>query len=452
MRKLFALIVLALAIYGCAPLKQHHRGEAPLQTYIADAKRPLASCEKNLGQKADFQFGFVEFDEFGNLFDPGSYERLLHEIRAIPGPVLIVTYLHGWRHSAAKDDDDVREFKLAMRNIAAMDGCKRKVVGIYMGWRGQVFTRTSPLDLITFWDRKQTAHNVGSGAVGEVLLRLDKERVRRNQGSMLQATSDTQSRLVFIGHSFGAAVLYTALAPILVERFTQSEGFDPSTELQTTGCVKQPKEPLKTVGDLVVLINPAFEAMRFATLHKMSVDCHYTDNQPPAIVVVTGDTDQATRKAFYAARAPRAALQKYSSDVNERFDANITAVGHYGPYQTHYLYSPSYSTEASKAQSFEGCEDYIDPSGQNAVQMSLAKSAMSTTVKFNSNTRQLDGSPKFFELQLDKISVSLEPNAPEHNPVLNIRVSSPIITGHGNFYSCQLMTFIGGLITQKISN
>lgn len=451
MRALIAVVALSLTVCGCAPLTQYHPTPPYFKPYDLDT--PLASCPDNKGRTADFQHAFIEFDEYGNLMNPDAYESLLREIRKIKEPVLIVTYVHGWRHSAAPDDDDVREFKLAMRNIAAMDRCKRKVVGLYLGWRGQVLAWNSPLDLFTFWDRKQTAHSVGSGAVTEVLLRLDKERVRRNQGSLLQATQDTQSRLVFIGHSFGAAVLYTALAPILVERFTQSESFDPAADLGTTGCKTDPLEPLKTVGDLVVLVNPAFEAMRLATLHKLSINCHYTDHQLPILAIVTGDTDLATKVAFRGARAPRAALQKYTDDVPEGFKANTTAVGHYGPYQTHFLTSPAFSAGTSETKTLEGCEQYIDPSQRPELRMNLAPltfSAASSTIKFTSQLPQTDGSAKFFQLQLDKNPQLAD--APPHNPVLNIRVSAPIIEGHGGIYSCQLMAFIGALITQQISN
>lgn len=450
MRALITIIVLGLMLQGCAPLKQYHPAAPYLKSYDLDT--PLASCPNDSANKADFLHGFIEFDEYGNLLNPGAFEKQMADIRAVNGPLLLVTYLHGWRHSAAPDDDDVREFKLAMRNIAAMDGCKRTVIGLYMGWRGQVFAWNSPLDLITFWDRKQTAHSVGNGAVTEVLLRLDKERVRRNNNSQLQAMSNTQTRLVFIGHSFGAAVLYTALAPILVERFTQSSGFDPANELSTTGCEKNPREPLKTVGDLVVLINPAFEAMRLATLQKMSMGCHYTEHQAPVVAIVTGTTDLSTKWAFHIARAPRARFQKYTDDVVEGYSANSTAVGHYEPYQTHFLSSPNFSLDNADRQTFNGCEQYIDPlkSELRISLTTLSASEPSRIVRFTSQQKQMDGSQKFFDLQLEK-NPQLK-NSPDHNPVLNINVSAPIIDGHGGIYSCQLMTFIGGLITQTITN
>ncbi|QXI36793.1 hypothetical protein [Pseudomonas xantholysinigenes] len=443
MRTMIAILCVLLA--GCAPLKQYNPSEPSLKAY--DLATPLATCPGGNGV-ASFRHGFVEFDEYGNLLNPAAFETLMGDIRHIKRPLLIVTYLHGWRHSAAPDDEDVREFKLAMRNIAAMDGCTREVVGVYMGWRGQVLRWNSPLDYFTFWDRKQTAHSVGSGAVTEVLLRLDKERVRRN-GSRLQATQDTQSRLVFVGHSFGAAVLYTALAPILLERFTQSAGFDAPDQLDTTQCVSNPPEPLKTVGDLVVLINPAFEAMRLATLHKLSVGCHYRQDQRPVLAIVTGTTDQATGTLFRIARAPRAALQKYASDVPEGFAANTVAVGHYRPYQTHELSSSLQSEGAVEEGSFSGCEQYIDPLARQRGQMKLASLSTSgggsTTTRFFANRVGKDGKPKFFDLTFERTKEAR--NTPAYNPVLNVRVKAPIITGHGGIYSCQLMTFIGALVT-----
>lgn len=426
MRTLLALLVSGLFVIGCAPLKQYHPGSSGLQSYESDslAEAAPASCPPGTGTSAGFDFGFVEFDENGNPFDQRSVDRLMASIQAKDDakPLLIVTYAHGWRHSAEDSDHDVREFKLAMRNIAAMDQCHRQVVGVYLGWRGQVYAANTPLDLITFWDRKQTAHDVGDGAVREVLLRLDKERVRRNNGSLLQARSHAQTRLVFVGHSFGGAILYTALAPTLVERFIQTDGFDQGGDSQPGmhGCPKgQPLSPIKTVGDLVVLVNPAFEAMRFSTLHKLSMDCsRYAEGQAPIIAVLTGNSDWATGVTFPAARFLRNLFSTYSDELpDEGFVADSKAIGHYKPYLTHTL-ALTPETVQKPPTSFAGCEDYIDPT--------------------KARTKRLDNPFIFTRLQ-----------GSEGNPVLNIEVDKPIIEGHGGIYSCQLMLFLGRLIAQE---
>ena len=76
---------------------------------------------------------------------------------------------------------------------------------------------------------------------------------------------------------------------------------------------------------------------------------------------------------------------------------------------------------------------------------SLSASEGSTTTRFFADRVGKDGKQKFFDLTFDRTKEAR--NAPAYNPVLNVRVKAPIITGHGGIYSCQLMTFIGVLVT-----
>jgi|GEM_PF-6989263 len=74
----------------------------------------------------------------------------------------------------------------------------RPVLGIYVDWRGEAINGNHwyswPFSQLTLGDRKNTAQNVGNGDVYELLVRLSLLR-GANKGS----------RLVVIGHSFGAA-------------------------------------------------------------------------------------------------------------------------------------------------------------------------------------------------------------------------------------------------------
>ncbi|MDF3931524.1 hypothetical protein [Pseudomonas citronellolis] len=462
-RKLLGLLALcAVVLDGCTPLRLYHPCSRDNCQMLVDAyyksQAKGAASGGGAGSPAEihYKYGFVEFDEYGNLLQDAAFENLLAEVRAIKRPVLMVVYVHGWNHSAEEGDDDVKEFKLAMRNIAAMNASdNRDVVGVYVGWRGSA-THVPLLQRLTFWDRKSTAHNVGSGAVSEVLLRLDKENSRRKQAYPAGQGQDG-SRLVFVGHSFGAAVLYSALAPSLIDRFVQSGNFDPQASPTQTGCSVAPLQT-RTVGDLVVLINPAFEAMRFSTLHKLSQHCSFSDKQPPLIAVITGRNDWATGIAFPLARGGRAAFQKYSvygDNHDEGYWANTKALGHYVPYLTHTLASSS-SARSKGANTLEGCAQYIDPNRQ-AIRQGFKgyindgnSHTLSIAPKPAVNPPTAEAVPaKPFTLTLSPIR-SPEVKYPAHNPVLNILAEPPIIDGHGGIYSCELMTFVGGLVTEGI--
>lgn len=84
-------------------------------------------------------------------------------------------------------------------------------------------------------------------------------------------------RLVVIGHSFGGAVVYTSLQKILADRFIDSRRG------------KTFQDDAKGFGDLVVLMNPAFEALRFASLYDLSQNgCRrYFSTQVPRLAILT---------------------------------------------------------------------------------------------------------------------------------------------------------------------
>jgi hypothetical protein len=93
---------------------------------------------------------------------------------------------------------------------------------------------------LTFWDRKNTAEDVGYLGVTELLLKLEEISNIRNS-----VKPPIKSRLIIIGHSFGGAVVYSATSQILMGRFMNSrpgKGFTDSAQ---------------GFGDLVVLLDLA---------------------------------------------------------------------------------------------------------------------------------------------------------------------------------------------------
>ncbi len=60
-----------------------------------------------------------------------------------------------------------------------------------------------------------------------------------------------KSRLVVVGHSMGRAIVYSAFSQIFIDRLISSA------------------PTINGFGDLVVLANPAMEAIQFSSLHEM---------------------------------------------------------------------------------------------------------------------------------------------------------------------------------------
>src|SRR5574337_986652 len=162
-----------------------------------------------------------------------------------------------------------------------------------------------------------------------------REHAERKNDDTL-CSSDT--KLVVVGHSFGGAVMQTAVAQILENRF-----------VQTTGPAGR-KSDIDGFGNLVVLINPAFEANLLTPMSDMAAERRtYFPSQLPVMLVLTSEADVATRYAFPFGRWFSTMFEKThdrrrrnaetgQTETISEHDANVRAVGHFTPYRTHRLY------------------------------------------------------------------------------------------------------------------
>jgi len=174
------------------------------------------------GQSGEYYLSFIEFDDQGQLWDREQLHKVLNSYQTIAGThdVLLVAFIHGWHHNADPEDGNIKEFRRLLTKLSQAEsngGTGRQVLGVYIGWRGESIT-IPVINATTFWDRKNTAHKVGQQGVTEVLLKLE-EIVNVKAGMETTKPQPLNSRLVTIGHSFGGAVLYTALQQILEDRF-----------------------------------------------------------------------------------------------------------------------------------------------------------------------------------------------------------------------------------------
>ncbi len=290
---------------------------------------------------AGYFLGFVEFDDQGVLWHREQADAVVNHLldRIANDDFILVVFVHGWKHSAAPGDSNIAMFE---KNLALLSGVEskisartgrpaRKVAGVYLGWRGGSVSLPL-LKELTFWDRKNTAHKVGHGGVTEILTRL--EEVRELRETLVESS---RTCLVIVGHSFGGAVVFSALGQILEERFVTT-----TAGARATGTARG-------FGDLVVLINPAFEAQRYASLSDMSSGRHpYFQSQLPVLAILTSEDDRATRNAFPIGRFFSTLFEKErvvarpnrSTGESESVDqgaANVQAVGHFDLYRTHFL-------------------------------------------------------------------------------------------------------------------
>lgn len=222
---LIVVLLLGVAATGCVQQKRFRylpartacfpeTAEAPQLTAPSD-QRPSLDCRSSLYKEA-----FIEFQEDGQPYEPKQVEmaRTLIErekSRAANGKIITVLYIHGWKNNAAEAEPggkpkDVEKFQGALYELGARAKQAAEaahtprvpVVGIYIAWRGKTLMGPSWFTFTSLWSRRNTANNIGDG---------------RDLGPTIQGIIDLTnqgnetSRVLLIGHSFGARVLEHAI-------------------------------------------------------------------------------------------------------------------------------------------------------------------------------------------------------------------------------------------------
>ncbi|NVK40172.1 MAG: alpha/beta fold hydrolase [Oceanospirillaceae bacterium] len=425
---LIGLLLMMLA--GCAPHQQYRpnydlcRLPADIQTQqCAEHARQVVEPSSDAG----YSLNFIEFDDQGSLWDRAQMGAVLDALSAdsVQGDLLIVVFVHGWKHSAASGDPNIDTFRRVLaqlsENEAYMAGLTglppRRVAGVYLGWRGGSVP-VPLLEDLTFWNRKNTAQKVGHGDVTEVLSRLEK--LKRDRGSI--DGNYGAVRLVVVGHSFGGLVVHTALAQILANRFVVTTGPD--------GV----QGNIENFGDLVVLINPAFEAQLYASLHDISTERgSYFESQLPVLAILTSEADDATGTAFPLGRRVSTLFEKTrtverwnaAAQQQEMIDegaANVTAVGHFEPYRTHRLYPAPGNTRHEPLSTRDSLEAAL------VAARAWRDDAPGSRIPFAS-------------LLLER-----EADSAARNPYLVMRVDRDIIPDHNNIEDPRVIEFVTQLI------
>ncbi len=243
-------------------------------------------------QYPNYDLAFAEFTERGHAFDTGKVndvlQRIQHQAERDDGVITIV-FIHGWLNNADETNHNLKQFREVLDAVAGYSAERfnrnRRVVGLYVGWRGKSMT-LPVLKYLSFWNRKSVAQNLGSGAITQLLLKLDAiHRIGEDR------TATKQNVMVTVGHSFGGAILLTAIKDVLVDRL-----IDP---VANAGRVSE----IDGIGDELFLLNPAIEASKALSIVDTAVEREYSPVQRPLLTIISSDADSATHKAFPAGQA-----------------------------------------------------------------------------------------------------------------------------------------------------
>jgi len=355
----------------------------------------------------DYSLAFVEFDDQGSLWDRQQLNKVINRIN-LEGKksegLLLVVFIHGWKHNAKADDGNVDDFRKSLSRLANTGHSKndaykrvetRNIMGLYVGWRG-LSLYPPVIKEITFWDRKNTAERVGHGAVTEFLIQVENAA---KQAKKINKNTD----LVVVGHSFGGLILYSALSQIMMERMVESSDH--------------------AFGDLVVMVNPAIEAARFTPLQQLASAQTYHEGHYPTIVVLTSKGDWATKIAFRIGRWFSTRFEKYRDSFQGK--ANRTAIGHFQPYTTHELIP---FDEENRKDGISIWQDKEFP--------------------WDEITSREGYVINFDNVKLIHKNDAMHKSAPQ-NPIMVISVHKKVIRDHNDIFNEKLSSFLADLIVSK---
>ena len=382
--RLASLVTLLVLLAGCTALKQYRTVTVrDLQTKevhdqlcaerAPNSSSDLCALEHRTytygGSEHDYYFATVEFDDQGWFWDRRQIKmllRFLYEYRnnaGRPKEFLIFAHAHGWQHDADACDNNVvclqrllERLDVSERTYNAITPDEprppRKVLGVFIAWRGRLGT-VPKLNATTFYSRKRAGNRVGIGGVTELLTRLNDYRHFKNPGRRGALT-----QLVVSGHSFGGQVIYRALAQPLIVRATNMVGKQEDSRVDGDYSYTV----ASSFGDLVVLVNPAFEGSAYESLQFAATNQCYPERQQPVMLVVTSVADQATRLAFPAGRVFSNLFSR--SQCRDEHKAIVHTVGHLDRYQTHVLrlkgVEPGTEREKKRKEGKCGCP-YLAP-------------------------------------------------------------------------------------------
>src|SRR5262245_29016529 len=264
-----------------------------------------------------YRLAIVELDEYGDFFQsqadrsrPEDYqlgcakEMLLEATAAEKKPVLMFLFVHGWRHDASQDDENLNGFRKLLGYVAQSDWCTNlfAVCGVYVGWRGASIRHwgwfTTPAEFLSFWSRKSVAEKIASTPASRTLFGLtDVARIAAPNPTV------NPSRTVLVGHSLGAGILMNSISQALAYEYARASSLARS--------VGAPNPTLESPANLILLLNPAFESVYLRQL-RISVQPKVWGGYP-WLVSLTSETDMATKYMF-----PLAQYLRFSSDAREQ--------------------------------------------------------------------------------------------------------------------------------------
>jgi hypothetical protein len=282
---------------------------------------------------APYELAIVEFDDQGRCYDRAQMDAVAQRLDGLAPEdaaqgrdAILVAFVHGWKHDARSDDDNLTAFRVLLNNTVDHEKATtpsgsnpRQVLGVFVGWRGlSDFGLGDAIADATFWGRQAAGQRVAVGSVRELFGRLRRYRNRRREdgGNPL---------LVIVGHSFGGMIVYSALAQSLIQAASVPVG-----------------KVTPEFADLVLLVNPAIEGARYIPIYDLVTSAsikNRTTRQLPVFICAQAENDVPIGMVFPLGNAGHAITEATIGELEKWCVRH--ALGFVPHFRTHKLAGPT---------------------------------------------------------------------------------------------------------------
>jgi hypothetical protein len=211
-RQLLIFITLGAALTACVSRPDKAYFEKPgswdvpykIHCPARDVIRKI-DCPHGCPRNPKTKFLVVEFDDHGV---PRKAEQLSDALKAIEdfSPENVLVYVHGWHNDSSPDRGQAKEKDMndldGLVHRLVEDGKTGKTLAIYIGWRGEIWKGFPAW--FSLPNRRAAAGKIGSSSELSCFL-----------GKVASAGKSVDAKVIFTGHSLGAALLEKAAANMI---------------------------------------------------------------------------------------------------------------------------------------------------------------------------------------------------------------------------------------------
>lgn len=352
MTMILPVAILLAGLAGCRVPLQSYRVQHPAIEVAPSSDPPASVTAAKLPEKdcttasSPICLAFIEVPDMGELFSKGELDTALRLIRqandlakSTPGQSdpIVITFVHGWKNNASVDNGNVKGFQAALQEIHKRFKGTHHVIGIYIGWRGNLIPSYFPVaQQFSYFNREATAIRIPGALLSSALTQI-ATRTHENPRALA----------IFIGHSFGGLLLERALSDATASQIAEASIY--SQEAQETKDAKESGDKILAArlavdsrADLVIFINPAgaateakqmldFLSFNRYTYHPLRDSTSSTlaevGSERPLFVSLTSTADIATKVALpighglpYLGFKSNGSFLSLSQEPNRKYD------------------------------------------------------------------------------------------------------------------------------------